>query len=95
MTRDCMVAAARALHWDGQSARDIAALLGVAESIAHDLIAEAYGTPAESDPSPDDLRLRAAEERARWSEAERIVRRKWATSVGFLCPSRLLADTPA
>ena len=80
MARSQLLTLARNLHWHGATATEIAKRLLVTEAEATELVAEAYGPPAENDPPPDRLRDEAMAIRLAWSEDQRRVRQLIATS---------------
>lgn len=71
---------ARNLHWFGADLQEMANLLRVTPEKAEAILAEAYGQPASNDPTPGQIRDRAAQIREAWTPAERQLRRYLATS---------------
>jgi hypothetical protein len=66
---------ARNLHWHGASRQEIAETLAMDREQVEAVLLEAYGLPAPTDPTPDQLVERAAQIRSEWTDEDRRVRR--------------------
>jgi hypothetical protein len=71
---------ARNLHWHGASRQEIAEALAMDREEVEAVLTEAYGLPAPTDPTPDQLMERAAKIRSEWTDEDRRVRRFVATA---------------
>lgn len=72
---------ARNLHWHGASRQEIADRLAMDCEQVEAVLLEAYGLPAPTDPTPDQLVERAAQIRSHWTAEDRRVRRFVAHAV--------------